>query len=558
MANALEWVLKLRDQMSGPAKKMQDSLRGLSGGLSGLAASASDVQSGFQTLAANPIFGAVIDAYKLAGRALVAGAQMAIEAASFKEDTIAAFSSLVGGQQAAVELFDKADELAGRLGLADEQVVGQLRKLMTSGFSSDTALGVVQAAADLAAARGSEAADAFSSLIATMEAKGKFDSRSMLQFAKLGIRAEDVYDSLAKKLKKTRAEVEALVKAGQIDASTGIEAVLDTVQGKFGGAGAKAADTFSKLLFRVKDAIGDLFQDVDLGPLKDVLRNVLAVFNGPAGEELKAAVTDLFSTIFDVMTRAFQGPEGQARIAQMFRNLASTLQFVADVIARHGPQIIDTMGKIFDLFNKKSDGSSGWGAAMDILRAIVDFAADLMQGDVVGTIDTIIALFNRLFGMDVPSFSDLLSKMWDGLPDFGGDAMGIGQQIINGLVSGILGGASAVVSSIVSVATAAIRAAESALQIRSPSRVFEGLGSLTAQGFAAGVENDNAAPSAMTAMVAPPPASVAARSGAARGAASGGSQRGGGTVTIHINGGDLDKVRRVVAETLEDAGLAVA
>ena len=63
--------------------------------------------------------------------------------------------------------------------------------------------------------------------------------------------------------------------------------------------------------------------------------------------------------------------------------------------------------------------------------------------------------------------------------------------MMDGLVIGVMNGRSRVIESIVNVAVSAVSAAESALGIESPSKVFEGIGRFTDLGFAEGI-NKNA------------------------------------------------------------------
>lgn len=140
------------------------------------------------------------------------------------------------------------------------------------------------------------------------------------------------------------------------------------------------------------------------------------------------------------------------------------------------------------------------------------------------------------------TISDAISGLIDSVSDFGASlgvigaaiwgyvssavtaAVSLGSAIVSGIVGGIKAGASKVVSAITNVATSAIDAAKEALDINSPSKVFEDIGGQTAAGFAGGV--DDGAPeasAAMESMVAPP-------------AANGGSAKAsGGGIMVHID-----------------------
>lgn len=559
MAGALEWLLKLKDGISGPAGAMASKVGGLTGALGSLGNAASSIESTFKTLK-DSVLG---DIAAEAGKLIVAGAQLAIDASSFKEDTIISLKHLLGSQDAAVEVFDRIDDLAGRLAISDEQAVGQLKKLLAAGFSADTALGVVEAAANLAAARGQESADAFTNLISTIEAKGKFDVGAIGKLAKAGVRAEDVYAQLAKTLHKTVPEVQAMVKAGQIDAATGTDAAVAVIKAKFGGAAEEAASTFPKLLFRLKDALGDLFQDVDLGPLKDALKGILDAVNGPAGAELKAGISKFFGEIFKVIGSLFSGPEGARRLQETLHSAARAFEMAAQVITAVGPIIVAVVGAVIDILNLANQGRDGigdWGQSIvDAFSAagaaiaafvMIPVAAfltlwDAIVGVVGAIVDTVVGLPDSI-GAAIGGVGDSLSA----------DASGIGTSIIDGLVSGILNGAAAVIAAITGVAQGAINAAVGILKIGSPSQVFADLGHFTAEGFGQGLAANDSPQTAVEGMLDTPTVQAAAAAGtsAGRGAPAPAAAGGPKVVQINIHGGDTDRVRRTVVEVLEAAG----
>lgn len=108
----------------------------------------------------------------------------------------------------------------------------------------------------------------------------------------------------------------------------------------------------------------------------------------------------------------------------------------------------------------------------------------------------------------------------------------IGMKIIQGLASGITSAGSKVLSAITGVVGGAIDGAKKLLGIASPSKVFEGIGGFTAEGFAGGVEDGSAAPqSALEAMVAPP--SPKAGTGGAGASGAGGLDLSGATFNFY-------------------------
>lgn len=130
------------------------------------------------------------------------------------------------------------------------------------------------------------------------------------------------------------------------------------------------------------------------------------------------------------------------------------------------------------------------------------------------------------------------------------DGTEAGSALAEGTAQGIVTGTAQVTAAAAAMSAAASAAVKSGLEIHSPSRVFARLGVQTAQGFAAGM-NDNAAPqAAATAMVRAPSAAPARM-------ASKVAQQ----ITVNIYGvKDADHARALIeaelAEVLEAAVLA--
>lgn len=96
--------------------------------------------------------------------------------------------------------------------------------------------------------------------------------------------------------------------------------------------------------------------------------------------------------------------------------------------------------------------------------------------------------------------AQMVGKLTAGITQFAT----IGGQLIAGLVRGITSGTSSVVSGIKSVVGTAVSVAEKALGIKSPSRVFRGIGAYTVEGFAQGINrNTSSIAKAYSAFAAP-------------------------------------------------------
>lgn len=601
---ALDWVLKLVDQFSGPAKTAAGSanqlngvIAGAGGGFANFGQQMKDVAAGLETLGLDK----VLDMAKaVASEALTLveqGAKMAIDASGFKDSAVTGLEAILGSRTEAEKMFAQLDEIAGRLGIEDEKIQADMRKLLVAGLAPETALAAVKAAADLAAVRGEGAQETLVQLISTIQARGHFDARMLRQLATLGVSEGQVFDQLSKKLGKTTDEIKALAKAGKIDAVDAIDAISHAVEGRFGGAAEKMADTFPKLLFRIKDALGDLFQDVDLGPLKDVMKSILEVLSGPEGKLLGSAISDFFGTLFKTIAEPFQGPEGKQRLKNLVIAVANAIEWAALVLKKYGPTVVAVIAKIIDVVSGTGEGDTkirkiaaaildlvasfsgirGIGAGID---AFTNLAKALgLIPDSIPTPSEMIAKLGQLFDMvlgyiqgwienlfasGADAGSSLLDGVTSGIEGAVGDivsgAFEAGSAIIDGLAGGVSSNAMAVVTAVIDAAGNAIKAAEHILGIGSPSKVFHEIGGFTAQGFARGMAaNTNAVDSAMGDMLAIP------ETGGATAGAAAAPRAAGGGITINVEvtapeGSDGDDFGRAVARVLvseiQKAGLA--
>jgi hypothetical protein len=153
------------------------------------------------------------------------------------------------------------------------------------------------------------------------------------------------------------------------------------------------------------------------------------------------------------------------------------------------------------------------------------------------------------------------------LSSLGASGVEAAGNLIDGLVNGITSGAGAVYDALKNLASNMTATIKSALGIASPSKIFEGLGAFTSEGFAIGVEAEAPmAQAAMLGMVEPPAVGEMAAAGAEAGGG-GGSGRGASiTIPLTIQVGSaqegeqaraiVDQLSAAFEEALEQAGFA--
>ncbi len=236
----------------------------------------------------------------------VAGTKLAIGASDFRENAEIGLEAYVGSAEAAGKLYDRAIKLADKVGLEKGDALAKLKGLMSAGLGEEAALSALTAIANVAAVKGEGGANAVANLIEKIQATGKFDEAAIKGLAKQGIATEDVYKQLEKQTGKTRKEVEALVKAGKITSAEGIAAITAGInEGKIGKLGEKLGNTFSRLWGDIGGQFSNLFDKVDTGPLKDILKNISEFLTGPGGEKVKESINKIFGAGFKIVGAIF-------------------------------------------------------------------------------------------------------------------------------------------------------------------------------------------------------------------------------------------------------------
>lgn len=177
---------------------------------------------------------------------LAAAAAVAFLAAKFVSATVAAInfgqrsrialtSILRDGALAATQ-FDETRREAQRLGLDVMDTVDSFRGLANAGFDIATARDLVRMSADLQAVTGSAESAKFAlRAITQIQMKGRLQAEEVTgQLAEHGVSADEVYRVLGKTLGKTRKEILAMQKAGEITADIAIPAILQAVRNQLG------------------------------------------------------------------------------------------------------------------------------------------------------------------------------------------------------------------------------------------------------------------------------------------------------------------------------------
>ena len=320
----------------------------------------------------------------------------------------------------------------------------------------------------------------------------------------------------------------AIMNLGMSEAAIEAASSVTTFEGAMGNLKATLVDGMTALLTNYGGM--ELLTGAISG-LVNILSGAGAII-APALDALKSAFEGLKTTFQTIFT-----PEQQEAISSFFSNLASGILAVPFAVLAAGftvvigliNAVLQVGAVIVEFFTTTLpsgiDTTVKWFQDMhsnvtqtieNILSAIRNWASNMantMSTKASEAVSAVVRFFSELPG----KAAGILAQVLSALVSWGGNMVNnarsaiqnvvntiattlrtaisqmtsIGSQIVQGLASGIRNGISTVVNAVASVVSSAISTGKSKLGIRSPSRVFMGIGDNTVAGFALGLERSS-------------------------------------------------------------------
>lgn len=210
----------------------------------------------------------------------------------------------------------------------------------------------------------------------------------------------------------------------------------------------------------------------------------------------------------------------------------------------------------------RGDWDAFWAAIGQILSGVWDLIVSVVQGAiniVSSVIGAAMGLIGDLWRNGWNAVGDWLGNVWDGIVStitgWIDGLVGMGQDIMQGLIDGIVSMAGAIGDAIMGPITGAIDGVKDFLGIHSPSRLMRGIGVNTGEGYALGLEDTEGRIADASSVLAPtvPSQSVAAPSveeGGVMGALATASAYRGGDVNLYAvpTDDELRKIKRALVQ----------
>lgn len=304
-----------------------------------------------------------------------------------------------------------------------------------------------------------------------------------------GPQFQDIAASLAKNMKIGVDQARQQLMYGLVPIDKAAAAIKDAVDARFGAVNAKKLLDLNVIMAKFNENLVGLTRGAGpaLEPILAGLKQMADLFSQSTveGQALQGAIT----TFAEILGGAFKGamPTGISLIQQA---IISALKF--SIV------MVDAAQKVVD-FAHSTAGIETINGALMLMKAtavgvgLVVAALGAIVVSAIGVAVVVLATFGQTFLLiynGAKAAWDLIAKL---------DWAALGQSIVDGIKRGITAAVGGVKNAVLGVAQSVKSAFAGALQIQSPSKVFEAYGQNTAQGYAQGVQAG--APEAQQAVV---------------------------------------------------------
>lgn len=412
-------------------------------------------------------------------------------------------------------------QLAARFGLDQGEAVTKVKQLLSAKFDSAEIKQLIKINVGISAVLGPEKAKAFLDKMAMMVKKGsKATEEAISGMAEAGVDVDKAWKILAAKLGVSVAIAKGKVKSGAVEMKVALDAVKQAAEQDFGGIANAMGNSVPAKLLHLKTLFSGLFDQMDLGPIKGFLDNLIGALSGGAGAALKSSLQELFGAISHTLLDPFKGDSGKAKMENMIRGIASVIRDAAGAVKAAAPAFLWIVDAISDVAAAARANTPAWQAFSTALDVVAAPARALF------------ALFGGFYDYVIKPVIDAINLLTGQAPAAGAAGNSIGSMLGSGVVEGITGAIAFVVQAAGAMGDAAAGALKAALGVASPAKVGIFVGDMLGKGVAQGASNDNGVTAAGAGIADRATAGLA--SGAAGAMGAGGGAGGGASVIINI------------------------
>lgn len=173
-----------------------------------------------------------------------------------QQNSRAALTTLLGSQTAVNAQMEKLNELTSRSPFGKDIFIQAQQQLISFGMAAEKVVPTLDAVQNAVAATGgsSQQLSEITFVLAQIQAAGKITGQDLMQLGQRGI---DAATLMGNSLGKSGAEIRKDITAGTLDAGTAIDALVEGMTAKFGGATDLIKQQWSGATDRIKAAWRD-------------------------------------------------------------------------------------------------------------------------------------------------------------------------------------------------------------------------------------------------------------------------------------------------------------
>jgi len=540
VAQEFEWLFKMRDAITGPAKDISRTLNQVNDQMKALKRQQSFVDLSLET---DPLkkglkllemqkdkleeqrsaADKIADSQKAHKAALseglstmasfaaaAAGAAIAVAgittalglsalaAASVKRNTLSAFTVLTGSKDEAKALYQQINDIADVSPFQTKEVGGMFRSLLGGGFNKSeveqTLAGVFDVGAIIGGDQGKAAAQSIIQQMLQVRAIGKLQMQDMQQIANASgglIPITKVAEQLAQLRHVTAKEAMAMMSAGTITATEGQAAILAAIQqtadhGAALGSASKEFGTSSLegQLSTLQSRFTHLFEDVNIQPVIDAIQALNAIFKSDTGLRAKKVFGGVFEEIFGQI-----GALAKSDGLKTFLDAAITgVEFVIagfkawwSIVSAFWDGAKPVFSALGSTISAIAGYFGGGGDAMAIFIGGLQTIAKIL-GFVAAAIVVVLAAGAALLAL----FVDIPILIMAGL----GALIGLGADLIAGFWQGIKDGWAKLIIDFEGLVQMLPDSVKTILGIHSPAAIMRPFGRALPQGIGLGVDDE--------------------------------------------------------------------
>lgn len=506
------------------------------------------------------------------GRVGAAFAGAAHDAIVFRERSINTLRTVLQSEEAANRVFSDSQRIARLTPFETNDVVEQRVRLIAADFSEEQSRTLQAALADVQALFGQSRAEILTSAFERIQ-NGGLTGEVLEELRNSRLGTQDIIASLARGANITASNPQELqqrvlqaARQGRIQNSQIIASILDQVQrrthadtlGAF--ARQRGGESFEGALSNLRSAFGDLLTSGSIGDLAGVrsltrgMGRVSELLSDQTeiGRRLRTVLYEIIDAAGGFVGRLLEGGSAERFLTRVvdltqdlwtrFRALAATGKVFVEGLSTGLAPLVAVMRQLGPATASAKPGEdvlASWRTFGEVLGGAIT-----VVGGALGVLYALGSTLVRVVYFPVRVAAEAirsLSAAVEALTN-GGSLRQVGWQLVEGFFQGVQEAFLSFAQPIQDLFGGVATAARNALQIRSPSRVFEEIGAYTAEGFSIGLEGGDTA-GAMRQLMAPPQVTAAGLT----------TSGPGGPITITIDGArEPAEVAREVAASLAE------